>query len=357
MSAPSYDDIYAIGKATLQSKRADLTVNPGDVTDAMVSCGAAMADWLVQYQSELQRKKFIDTAEGTDLDTLGDDHFGVLRNGDTFAQVAVTLSRASAGAGAGTIPAGVTVATASDSLGNRLEYTLDADVTFGGADLTKNGNATCTITGVTGNVSAAAITTIVDSIFDSSISVTNAAAAAGGNDAETDAEYRERLRAFSTVAPGTIKGLEYGAQLVSTVRVATVTQNTATGEVTLYVADGSGGSNAQMISDVNNVLPEWKAAGVHVNVVGGQLDTQNVVVSLTVRSGTDVAALSPAIVASITQYMSELGIGDTLYRSGIAAAAKAVSPSNILDVDVTTPAANVVPTSGYVIRAGSVTVG
>jgi len=365
MAAPSFDDLYNLGKAEMLLKRPDLFLAPGDVTDFLVAAAAAMADKNIQYTAEEFRKTFIDGATGDDLTTLVDDHFNIQRNPATAATVTLDVTRPTAGGGepAGTLPTGFTVSTETDANGDRQEYTFDAPLSWALSEVaTKQVAATAVTAGRDGNVGASEITNLVDAPFDTSITVSNPAAAAGGNEEEPDTDLRARTRQFpSTLRRGTLAALEFGALQVASVRVATAVED-ANFLVTVFVTDQTGASSAQMVADVAAELENWRSAGVNVTVTGGTVLSQDIDYSLTVKAGTNVAALEPLISAALTARLARLAVGDgtagsegVLRREVLQAVIICVDPDNILGASINTPAADVVPTAGQLIRAGTIT--
>lgn len=369
MTAPSYDDLYNIGRAQVLIDRPDLFLAPGDVSDVIIAMAAAMADKVLEEGQESFRKTFIDGATGTDLTTLVDDHFSIQRSAETAATSNIDITRPSAGGGepAGTLPAGFVFSTEEDATGERQEFTLNSPVSWTlGEVSTKSAVATATVAGRSGNVAAGAITRLVTGPFDSSITATNPTGAAGGNEPETDPQLRERARAFpSTLRRGTLDALEFGALTVPSVRVATAVEDTG-GTVTVYVTDENGNSSAQMVADVASTLNAWRCAGTPLTVTGGNLFLQDITVDLTaLKSGVTAASLAANIQAAVAERMRKLPVGDgtgpatnpgVLRLEILQAAVIGVEPSVILGVSITNPAADVVPVSGQIIRAGTVTV-
>jgi hypothetical protein len=364
MASPSFDDLYIIAKAELQLRRPDLFAAAGDVSDFILASIAAAADKCIQHTNEEMRKTFLDGATGDDLTVLVSDHFGITRQAATAAQVTLGFTRSVFTAGAGSIAIGTKVATEIDISGERQEFTTDAAVAWGATEVgTKTVLATAVVEGVAGNVAAATITDIVDAIFDANITLTNAAVAAGGNEEESDAQLRERTRLYpSTIRRGTSDAVIYGALQVPSVRIATVHEDSI-GTATLYVADEAGGSTAEMVADVEAELDEWRCAGVPITVTGGYLLEQDIDISLTIKAGTDVAALVADITAAIENRIGRLAVGDgevtslgVLRRELIQSAAMSVAPDRILGVTVNTPSADIVPDAGQIIRAGTITV-
>jgi hypothetical protein len=353
--APSFADYLAQFEAEALAQRPDLAFNDGDITEAQMHGAGAMADALTRYTAQAFKNTFIDGAEDDALTALVDDHVNIQRGQATAAQLTIRLVRTSSGA-AGIVPAGFPIASQIDSAGNSVQFTLDADVNFGAAD---NGPHTGTMTASTAgrasNVAASTVTRLLAAAFDNTITATNPAKAAGGNDAETDPELRVRARNFwTTLRRGTLAALEYGAKLVSSVRIAKAIENATTGITSLVVSDSDGNSTLQMVSDVRTEIVNWRAAGSRVEVLGGTPIVQNVVYSITVYDGVDASVLVPLCNEAIELRMSKLRQGETLTVDMIKGAAMAVDPDSIEAVPVTTPAADVVPLTYQVIRPGTV---
>lgn len=352
--APSVQDLVDQGLAEAQFRRPDILFSDGDVSLAQIHAGAAMADACIRYAAMALAATFIDTAKGDDLTALVDDHLDLQRQPATAATVAIAFTRTSGGAGE-TIGAGTVVATVIGADGREVRFTTNAPIVVpGGGNGPYPVNATCTEVGRDGNVAAAAITRIVDTLADSTWSVTNAALAAGGNEEESDEQLRQRARTFwSTLRRGTLAALEFGALTVPAVRVSVATES-ASGLVTVVVADEDGNSNAQMIADVQVTLEAWRAAGVPVTVAGGTQLTQNVVAVLTTIDGFDLVAATALIDEAVVARGRKQRMGKILYLDQLTAAIIGVDPDGIEEVTFTTPTADVTPTAFQVIRIGTV---
>jgi hypothetical protein len=372
--APSFEDLLALGQAEAQSRRPDLQFLEGDVTVAQLHAAAAMNDALIRYAAQLARDTFIDGAEGDALTTLVDDHFNLQRVEATAAQVTLTFTRTSGGAG-GTIEQDSQIATEVGADGNQVIFATNADVVFAGAD---NGPhsvlATAIETGATGNVAAGTVIQQITTPFDTTVTVTNAAGAAGGNAEESDADLRQRARTFyQTLRRGTLAALEFGAKGTlrqdgssAGVRIARATEDPTTFAVTLSVSDSDGSSTLQMVSDVVAEIENWRCAGVPVTVVGGQASTVDLAISIEeVVDGFDVAANAQNFIDAATLRINKLRVGETLYADALVAAIIGVAPDDVLSVSFVAtvnailydPAnSDVVPATGKVLRAGTITV-
>lgn len=332
--APSFQDLVAVGQAEAQLRRPDLAYFDGDITQANLHASAAMGDLCLQFAAAAYRATFFDGAEGDELTELVSDRCDIERHPSTSAQVTLTMVRTSGGA-AGSIPAGARVATDFDAGGNQIVFTIDVSVAVGAAG---NGPFTVAATavdgGTAGNVQADTITKILDPLFDASFSVTNPAAAGGGNEVESDPELRNRAKLYyQTRHRGTLGALEFGALLVPSVRVAHAFEDPDTFVVTVLVSDQDGSSSLQMESDVAAELENWRCAGVQVGVLGGVTAHVDMEIQLAqVRPAFDVDGARDAIIAVVTERLATLKTRETLYLDSITAAVIALAPDDILDI-------------------------
>lgn len=355
--APSFDDLIGQFEAEALAENGELAFNDGDVTEAQAHGAGAMADAAIRFTVQAFKETFIDGAKGPALSALVSDHLNIQRQPATAAQVGVTFTRTSGGAGF-TYVLGSVIGSSFDAAGNTVLYTLDADVTFTGADNGPHSStATAQVLGRAGNVAIAAVNRIVTPATDTSLIVTNAAVAAGGNEEESDEELRVRARLFwQTLRRGTLAALEFGALQVASVRIVKASEDLVSGLVTVVVTDSDGGSTAQMVADVVLELESWRAAGTIVNVVGGAALIVNVTGVLVVFDGVDAAALAPLCVEAITARMRKQRQGDTLYLDSIKAAGINVDPDAIEALVLSLPAADTTPTTAQVVRPGTITI-
>ncbi len=354
--APSFQDLLDQGQAEALARRGDLLFADGDVSLAQLHAGAAMADANVRHAAQSFAATFIDLAKGDDLTALVDDHLNLQRQAATAAVVTARFARTSGG-GAGTIPIGTVVATAQGADGAEVRYATTAAVSVGSGN---NGpfdvSATATTTGRESNAAAGTVTRILGTLFDT-FTVTNPAAAAGGNNEESDEQLRVRARAFwQTLRRGTLAALEFGALQVPAVRVARATEDES-GLVFVVVTDEDGNSNAEMLYAVEAELENWRAAGCVVQVAGGTVLLVPIAVLLRVREGVDITAMAPDIEDAIEGRMAKLIMGDVLYLDQLTAAIINVDPEGIDEVTFTAPTANVTPTRYQVVRVDSIAIG
>jgi len=245
--ALSRDDLYALGQTEAQRIRPALAFREGDLSDALNAAAALMAEAILEEGARAFEATYLDGARSEQLTRWGDDRYGIARKPAVSATGQVTFTRV--GGAGGSIAAGTVVATVRGSQGQELRFRTDAPLVWASGDAgSKTVDATAETTGRSSNVAAGTITRIVSPLFDPSLVVANAAAFVGGDDEETDEDYRERLRAFPlTLRRGTLGALEYGALQVPAVKKARAVAELdpltgdKTGIIHLYVCDAMGG--------------------------------------------------------------------------------------------------------------------
>ena len=330
-TAPTHDELYAIGEAKVKTDETSLSVLPGDISDLLLLGASAMADHIVGWVDRRIAATYMDGAQREQLDRLIDDHFGLPRNEAVRAYGTVDISRLTAAAGSGTILAGTVVATDYDALGASVEYVTLVDQPWGPA---QTGTQTVAVEAIypgrAGNADPNRVRRIVTSLWDSTFTITNPTAIAGGADDETDPAYRERSRGYNaTIRRATLAALELGAKSTAGVVLATVHENTATGITDVFVADAAGASNPTMVANVATELRNWRAAGMPLNVQGGTILDAAVALTIGVRPGVAQAVLAPKIQTGIAAWSDRLKFGETLILGELIAAVFAIAPDDI----------------------------
>jgi uncharacterized phage protein gp47/JayE len=359
---PTWDEFHFIGKHALQSRRPTMVVNPGDVSDAILAGSATMATAIVAYANRRFLECFLDGSKGEALTRLAEDR-GVTREPGAPSVGIVTLSRPNATAGAGVLSAGFQLGTGPVSgllpIGGSGEpapfviITIDEDVSFGALELTKTVFCTARLPGRSGNVAIGFVNRLIDTPFDSTITVSNTQRFAGGVEQESDEDLRDRVRGFFlTQARGTIEALKVGSREVDGVdRVSVVVDES--GVITVYVADAQGNSNDALVAAVAAELEFWRAAGDVVYVTGGVIVLVSIDLTLYVRTGTDIAALLSPVRQAVISAIGRLNPGEELDRGIIEFAARSVDKERITKVVVNAPLAVVVPTANQLLRTNT----
>lgn len=361
---PSRTDLFQVGRRSLITTPG-LRVNPKSVdvegSDINVLLGAMslMGEEIVSSVAVCMRGLFVETAEGDRLDRVAFDRYQLTRLPAAPATVTLTLTRPNASFGSFTYGAGSRVQTPSGTV-----FATDLDTVFGAADLTKTVTATALVAGPDGNVPAESITQFVDQPADASLTSTNEdigtpgfadfipGGAAGGVDAETDPEFRARiLDFFPTVRRGTIGAIEFGARLVPGVAVARAIEieNLIGGQpipaclVQLIVADRNGGFSQAMLQAVRDILIQFRAAGIPVQVTGGVVANQLVQWRIAFVSGFNQQKVQDEVRAVTSAVAQFLRPGEILYKSALIAAARTV-PGAVIDANsLVAPLGDTVP--------------
>jgi len=321
----------------------------------LVLNGAASMAHEVLYQSQRRIKGLLlDGAEGEDLDRLVADRWSptIVRKQASPAVVPLVFARSS-GPLAGVV---MVVGTRFKTL-TGLEFELTAAATFlPGSNGPVSAPSRAVTTGTATNVAIGTITLPSAPLPDPDIQVTNMVVAAGGDDIESDGRLRARARRFYLAARrGTVSAIEFGALTVPGVRSATVIEQLDTfgdpnGRVDVYIADPNGNGNSSLGSEVALALYEYRAAGVVVQVVGATPVYQPIVLLLRFQAGIDTALAFDRVRLAVTAAVNQIGPQTTLAVSLITEACRRVPGVIVLDDAVVTPAGDVVPAVGQIIR-------
>ncbi len=337
---PTADELFDQYRSEVTARNPALTdFVEGSVLDALGGAGVILADETIKVLLELFAAQFFDTAEDAELDALASDRLGLTRQLAVAAIGPLDFTRSATGS-AEIIPLGTIFE--GEVNGETVQVTLDADVPMGIGVAAASGTGTAVEAGRSGNVDIGVIDTIptpVAGIPD--LTVTNPERFAGGDEEETDAEFRSRIRRFyTTLRRGTKAALEFGATSVDGVDFATVDESTALGIpggfVSMYIGDPEGTGNALLVTAVETALEDFRAAGIEVRVFAAAREEIVVALSVSVKQGSDLTTLETAIRAAVIGFMDTLAPRQTLFTSQIASAANNVS-SDVLDSDVTIP--------------------
>lgn len=346
IEVPTHTELLEIAKTTgllNSTELVEASFGPGFLPNILAGMSAAVAEEVLHRALQLHRQTFISTAAGAALDSLADDHFGLARQSGVKAIGTIRFSRPTTAGGNVSIAVAVAVTTAD---GTRFLTTASGLMTGITLDLAIEAD----VAGQDGIVGAATITVLDTALLDSTITVSNVEATAGGIDAETDSDFRSRIRGFlATVRRGTKAALEFGS--LSVAGVATASVDEATEPITVYIADVTGGSNSALRAAVATELDNWRAAGIQVNVLGATVVNQTVDLTLTFQAGFDTTALRDEVIAAVLAYINSLSIGETLLRAQLITAVGQIE--GVLNVTISDPAGDVVPAANQLLRTSA----
>ena len=361
--------MFAAARRALSTSNAP-RVNPkvldveGSNLNLMANMAAMVGEELSRAFMMCVRGLFAATARGDQLDRYIMDRTGgqLPRLGASPATVAINIFRATAGAGAGVVPAGTRITSPTGII-----FALDADVTFSASDLFQLTTATCTQTGPIGRVPSALLNRFVDQPYDATMLPLSVEGAAGGVDEEDDVKYTARYFGFfPTIRRGILPALQQAALSVAGVEIATAIEilNDTLGYPAaanqLIVGDSDGGSSPTMLTQVRDKLLKYRTAGIPVFVVGGTAVYPSVTWSgLEYLTGIDTVAAQNAVRAVTVAVSQFLAPGEKLRRAALIAGAQAVPGVIVPEGALTVPTGDIVPATPSTlirIRATNVTI-
>lgn len=324
---------------------------PGSDLNILLGSTSLMGEEIVAALSACMQGLWVETATGDALARVAFDRYGLTIQSANPASVDVVLFRPLPGSATpGTYSAGSRVQTVSG-----VQFATDIDAVFGDFTTTLTVPATAIVAGPTGNAAIATVTVFGDAPFDTTLTVTNPATAAGGTDAETDDDFKARIRGFfPTLRRGTLGAIEFGARQVPGVAVAKAVEvvnpdGMPAGAVQLIIGDRDGGSSSIMIQAVRDILVDYRAAGIPVFVTGGTVVNVPVIWDIDFVSGTDTRAAAQQVrdvTVAVTQFLAS---GETLLRSSLIAGARAVQGVIVRDTSLVSPVGDIVPASSDIL--------
>ena len=279
------------------------------------------------------------TSNGPDLDSFVGD-FGLTRDPAVGAHTLQTFTSLSPSASA-TIPVGFQVQTGDGT--QTFAVTLDTSNAYwnvaANAYLRPANTASIIIPvqaitgGAASNVLANTITVVLAPIsgFDTT---TNASAATGGVNAETDPALRIRFQQFiASLASGTVTAIETAAEGVQAGLTIKVNENVDpngnpdNGYLYVVIDDGTGNPSSTLINEVTAAIDTLaRAAGIRFGVFGPTLTSVSVSMTATVLTGYTHSAVAALIVSAVTAYIQTLPLGTPLLWTRLYQVAYDASP-------------------------------
>lgn len=340
------------------SENIDFEIDFSDGEPLRTIIEAVMQEMELQYWQLEQTYdgSFIDTSYGDDLTELV-KILGIERKIATNATGSVKFYRETPADFDYFIPLGTLVSTLPNGFGESIQYEtiLDATLLTGQTEIVVNIKAI--EPGISRNVISNKILIINDPPLGIE-SVTNTAPIIGGEDEETDDNLKLRTKSIlDTVGLGTINALKNKINNIAGVKDVSV----------LDMARGIGTADVLVLGDIiplsqlkkdeiNLVISSTKAGGIDVLLKEPTINTVNVSVTLTLDTGVLLADVSQNVQTAITNYFNTLIIGETLYKNQLS---KSILDSNlkIIDLNITSPATNIVVGSQEITVIGTVTIG
>lgn len=344
---------YIITRATRINPR-EIDVEGSDI-NLIVGSAAFMANAVARQNIERINALLLDGARGDDLDRYAWDRYQILRKGASAALGAVTFSRTSAAQGAGGIPVGTKLVTLTGD-----EYVTTTTANFAASALTATADVRAAQAGKEFQVGANNIRRFdkPNEIFDTTITVNNPEATAGGEPAETDDVFRERIRGFWLAARrGTLTAIEFGATETLGVESANAIEildedGRPNRFVELFIADSSGVASLALAQAVDAKLVEFRAAGIFVGINTSRPQIVDITFQPTFIAGVDTAGLSERIRNAIVEFINSLRVNQPLLTNDIGAVLARFRADGLVPTETTLvePVGDLQPESGFTLR-------
>lgn len=346
----------------------DFTI--GSVIRSILEANASVVLWIQSLLANLLQSMRASTATGADLDSWMAD-YGVTRLAAIAAVGQVTFSRFTSTQQA-VVPVGAVVQTADGS--QKFTVTLDTSNTAYSAALggyviaagvpSVNVPVQAQTPGSAANLVIGGISTISGSIVGVD-TVSNAAAFANGQDAETDAALRVRFVAYvASLSKATKGAVAFAITSVKAGLSYSLTENltyAGTAQPAYFyvvVDDGTGVPGTTLLNNVSNAIDAVRPLTTTFSVFAPVVVGASVAMTATIASGYDAAATKALAVTALKSYINSLTIGTALSYSRLAQVAHDASPGivNLSGITLNGGTADLAATAQQVIKWNSVVV-
>ncbi len=356
---PTRLDLYALGRNyVLQTAR---KIDPGQVdvegTNVNIYVGSmsVVADACIKQLGFSVARLTLDGSDGDDLDRYAYDRYTITRKGASPAVGTVRIFRAAITVGAGSVPIGTKFTTAAG-----IEYITTTIASFGVGDFESSAEVRAVQAGKDTQVGKNTITAFAQPglLFDKTLQVNNDGTTAGGEDAEDDDVFRNRIRDFwNNARKGILSAIVQGAMVVPGVVSAVAIEalgadNQPARVVNLYIADSTGVASNALATLVRNSLDEYRAAGITVIIVTSLPFIVDIVLAPRYRANVDTVNLSDALRRAFVGFINSLPVNGTLYRSALGAILERFKEDGLItdDTTIVSPVGDLVPAVGQTLR-------
>lgn len=331
---------------------------PGSVIRTIIESLLVETDIQNYTIGQIYKAMNIDTAEGSDLDAVV-AILGVVRKPATYAIGTVTFGRSDVYSTDIAIQYAQMISTRQNSnSGDILEFIVtdeDARLTAGELETTVNIRAI-----EPGYIYLPVDTiTIMNTPIIGIEYVTNKTEFYGGTDRETDDELRYRAKqALAGLGKGTCSALRSALlELTGVVDAIPIDLSRGVGTADIVTITSDIPPSDTLKNQIEDVVDITKSAGIDVGIIYPTISAQDITVTISDVTGATLSqdAIDSAGEAIVT-YCNMLSVGDVLIISQLERAIGNAIDNIDVDVIVTTPSSNVVPTSTQVIRNNVITI-
>lgn len=359
MDFPNFQTLFQIARNEALVRNPQLSRDAiereGSDANILIASACAAADEVVGQLTAVSAGLFLDSANGDALDRLLFDRYGLTRKVAAAAIGSVSFTTTAATAAPFVIPANTKLST-SDGLNFE---TIEAALFPGSSTGPIYVAVRSLLSGANQQAKIGTITNIVGQITGSpaDLQVTNPIATAGAADRESDANFRERGRAFfTTVQRGTLAAITQGALTVpgvvsaSTIeyldtngqgnrRVACIITDKFTDTLANYATvPAAYETQSQVLAQtVFNALEGYRPAGVFVQVQVAQVVLVPVSLSLSFKAGAAIDTVAVNARAAIANYINALVPGADLYLAPLLDVLRGVDGLNITGLEIASP--------------------
>lgn len=331
---------------------------PGSVIRTIIESLLAEVDIQNYTIDQIYKAMNIDTATGSDLDAIV-AILGVVRKQATYAEGTVVFGRSDIYTTDIAIQYAQMVSTKQNNNGN-MSYefiVIDNDAKLKAGNLQTTVNVRATIPGniflPIGSIN------IMNTPIIGIEYVTNIVEFIGGSNEETDDELRERAKqALAGLGKGTNIALRSALlDLDGVVDAIVMDVNRGVGTADIVVITNELPPSTALASEIDYTIGITKAAGIDIQAIYPTIKVQNIAVTIRNMTGTGLTQDTINNAANaIVDYCSNLSVGDILIISQLERAIGNAINNIDIDITVTTPNANITPTSTEVIRNGTITI-
>lgn len=266
----------------------------------------------------VKRQMFPKTASGEYLDYHAQSR-GIKRKSDLKAKGTVRFFVDDISPQAVVIPENTIVSSSGE---NPVRFSTDSEVILEAGYQFVDAECTAQESGLSGNVRAQTIDTIITNIVGVD-GVSNLYAFTGGCDKESDDALRERvIDTYKNVSNGTnIAYYKKLAMSVDGVHSACVQPRArGAGTVDINIACENGEVPVSLANRVGAMIQQKREVNVDVKVFGAQITRVSFGLFVELKSGYSLEEVSENITAEISAYMSTLEVGDGIVEHRLSSA-------------------------------------
>lgn len=365
LNVKSFTELVGEQVTAIQARAAKLVdFSIGSILRSLAESNAGVVMWLQQLIVKLLVTTRAATCSGEDLDSWMAD-FGFFRRSAVQAAGNVTFSRLTPASQA-LIPVGTKITT----LDGTQSYTVIADRPGQSGYIIAAGVISLEVpvradtAGAAGNAQPGTVTLITGSVLYVD-KVTNPAAFVGGQDAESDDDFRARFRMWiASLSKATRAAIAFALSNVQRGVSFTLTENVSwdgrpqPGYFYAVIYDGSGMPPRELLDRAYRAIDDVRGFTIAFGVFRPVVIYVKVILSFTTDNEADHSKVAGLIEAAVSQYIADLHPGQLLAYTRIIRVAYAASPlvTNVTYLTLNDGKADLAASSKQVIRKGQITV-